>query len=348
MRRFARALKLVAAYVLYYMGVLRVWQAVALRGKAVVLMYHRVLDAEDRRRTGSHPGIIVSRDTFAAHMALLKRRFVVLSADDFTRHLREGRRFPDSSCLITFDDGWKDNFTNALPVLRRLELPAVVFLPASYIGQRRLFWREALTHMVVKVAEAGRRDASLRARCAAVLAEAGLQDVLSAEGSDVRPAIVEAIRASRALTWDTAQRVIAALAVEVGVRPEEMETPDDFMDWEQVRAMRAAGVAFGGHGGDHRVLTELTPAGVEAEIQTSKEALSGELTGEWPAFSYPNGAWTPAIAEMVARHGFAVAFTTVPGFVQAGDHPMELKRINIHETATSAPPLFMARLVGLL
>src|SRR3712207_3686640 len=103
--RLVYAIKVTIAYTLYYTGVFRVWQSIALRRKAVVLMYHRVLTPEARRRTGSHPGIVVDRRTFARHMAVLKRRFVVLSTEEFARHLERREPLPDSSCLITFDDG---------------------------------------------------------------------------------------------------------------------------------------------------------------------------------------------------------------------------------------------------
>jgi hypothetical protein len=84
--RVRHVLKVLAAEALYRTGMLRLLQAVLLRRRAVVLMYHRVLTPEERARSGSHPGIIVDADTFAVQMALLKSRFTVLSWEQFAGH----------------------------------------------------------------------------------------------------------------------------------------------------------------------------------------------------------------------------------------------------------------------
>ena len=138
------------AHVLYALGLLQLWQRVQLRNRTIVLMYHRVLDDHDWARTGSHPGMTVRLSTFERQMALLRRRLVPLSLERFVDHVSRRQPLPSSSCLITFDDGWRDTMTNAWPVLRRLGLPAAVFLPVGFIGTHRLFTREAFTHLALK------------------------------------------------------------------------------------------------------------------------------------------------------------------------------------------------------
>ena len=122
-QRLIYAAKLTAAHLLYYTGLLHLYQRRALRGRAVVLTYHRVLTAEQRARSASHPAIVVDCRSFAGQMRLLRRQFHVLSIEEFTRHLEERIPFPDSSCVITFDDGCADNRSNALPILEAHGLP---------------------------------------------------------------------------------------------------------------------------------------------------------------------------------------------------------------------------------
>lgn len=342
-----RFVKVGLSYALFHLGILQLWQKVALRGKVVVLMYHRVLSVEDRRRTGSHPGIIVTCDTFAMHMAVLKRRFVVLTLDEFARYLADRRPFPDSSCVITFDDGWRDNFTNALPVLKQHGLPAVIFLPVNYIGAKRLFWREALTHLLVQAVHDARRDACRRGRLESLLAQAALDSVLSVEDEDPRGAIVEVVSAAHGLKWDRANELLNDLSCELQVRSEELVTLDDFMDWAEVESMGADGVVFGGHGAEHRILTELSADAVDDEVRACAARLTACGVGGLRAFSYPNGAWTPAIAESVKQGGYSVAFTTKPGFVRLGDDAFSVRRINIHEDAASSEPLFLTRILNI-
>jgi peptidoglycan/xylan/chitin deacetylase (PgdA/CDA1 family) len=318
-----------------------------MRRKAVVLMYHRVLTAEERRKTGSHPGIVVDRETFANQMAVLKRRFVVLSLEDFARRLENGVPFPDSACLITFDDGWEDNFVNGMEILREHGFPAVVFLPVNYIGHRRLFWREALTHLLVEVVREARTNPARRSRLEALLRPVGLEHVLNATGEDPRPSVVDAIASRGALSPAEVDSLLPKLSEELGVQLEALRTPDTFIDWKQAELMSRDGIAFGGHGAEHRLLTRISSEAAETEINASFDVMRRTLHGGVPTFSYPNGDWNPDVAAKVKASGYRLAFTTIPGLVRCDDDRFTVKRVNIHETATDTTPMFLARVVGL-
>jgi peptidoglycan/xylan/chitin deacetylase (PgdA/CDA1 family) len=346
--RLATAVKWTIAHALYYSGVLRVWQAVALRRKAVVLMYHRVLTEDERRRAGSHPGIVVGQSTFAWQMDLLRRRFSVLSIDDFQACLAGRRPFPPSSCLITFDDGWLDNYTNALPVLRTRGLPAVLFLPVNFIGSRRLFWREALAQLVSRAVVAARTSPELTARLRDRLAPLGLADLLACADVDPHLAVVEAIGERMSALAPVEHQVLGALAGDLGLGEDDYGNADRFMGWSEVEAMAQGGVALGGHGMDHRLLTEVAIDEARAEVRGSIATLASRLGGATAAaFSYPNGCWNAAVASEVAQAGYQVAFTTEGGHVAVGDNAWALRRVNVHEDATRSPALFLARIVGL-
>ena len=351
-QRFNYAIKVALTYSLYYTGLIRLWQRIALRNRAVVLMYHRVLTPDERARSGSHPALIVDRDTFARQMEVLKRRFVVLSADDFAECMQRGGRLPDSSCVITFDDGWRDSFTNAFPVLSRLQLPALVFLPVNFIGSRRLFWQEALVHAVSRAIATVRTTTERRPRLAALLAPAGLDGLLDVADTDPRPAILRLLgsrrEAEKQATAESVARLLNDLSTELDLRLEDYAGIDGFMDWAQVETMAQGGVAFGGHGAEHRLLTYVSDEEAQSEIATSKAMLDHRFPRRAPTFSYPNGYCNAEIVDRVRRSGYRLAFTTRRGFVTAGDDPMAVSRCNIHEDVTASTPMFLARITGLL
>ena len=110
----------------------------------------------------------------------------------------------------------------------------------------------------------------------------------------------------------------------------------------------AAGMAIGGHGATHRILTELETAEAAEEARRSIHSTSATLVPQQVlANSYPNGNWSPDIAEATRLAGYSLAFTTRPGPVSATDDHMSLSRVNIHEGATASPQMFLARAVGL-
>jgi peptidoglycan/xylan/chitin deacetylase (PgdA/CDA1 family) len=344
----SHAIKLAVSHVLYYTGLLQLWQAVSMRHKAVVLMYHRVLTADELRCTGSHPALVVDCETFARQIALLKRRFTVLSVQELAVRMERGIPFPSSSCVITFDDGWRDSFSNALPILKRHSLPALVFLPVNYIGSRRLFWPEALTHMLARVALEVRRHPERRARFQVVLAPAGLAEILDTAEDDLLRAAMEVVRTRRATDRPELEQLAEQLSEELGVSTADLSSVDGFMDWDQVHAMAQEGIAFGGHGAEHLLLTQVRDADVEREVRVSKGVLDEQLQEPVPAFSYPNGYFTPAVVEAVKAAGYRLAFITSRGRVGCNDDRFTIRRLNVHGSVTDSTPMFLARVVGLL
>ena len=345
--RVKHHIKAAASRFLYVLGLLQAWQAFALRRRTVILMYHRVLSSEERRVTGSHPGIIVGSETFERQMATLKRRFNVLSVEAFADHLASGVPLPNSSCLITFDDGWRDTYTNALPILRKFGFPGLVFLPVSFIGRRRLFWREATTQLLVRIVAEVRRQPARRPEFRALLLPIGLDHVLDLPDDDPRASIIEAVAARQGLVLPVADTLLPALSERLGPHPKQLGPADGFLDWDEVRAMARLGIAFGGHGAEHLQLTRVSEEVAQNEIQAAREVIGRELEGAVPTFSYPNGDYSSRIVDLVRRAGYRLAFTTRPGFARAGDDPYAIRRINIHENATETTPMFLARVTGL-
>lgn len=346
--RLKYTIKVVVSHLLYGMGLLQLWQAVALKRRAVVLMYHRVLTPAEMRSSGSHPSIMVECETFAKQMELVKRRFKVLSIEEFTRRIEHKIPFDNSSCLITFDDGWKDNYTHALPILKANGIPAVVFLPVNYIGERRHFWHEALVQLFVLAVRTARKDPARAERLREAVAQTGCEAIFDVPDEDPRSPIIAVISNNRKELLPSAiDAVLSGLSRELGVDDGDLEGIDRFMDWDEVRAMAQAGIEFGGHGAEHRLLSHMPIEEAREDIQRSKEVIDRQVKVATPTFSYPRGYWTPQVAELVKASGFRLAFLAKGGSVGCQDDPYTLRRINIGQAGTESMPMFLARVVGL-
>src|SRR5690606_25886998 len=116
------------------------WRAPSL----VVMMYHRVLPHTHPDRATEQPGMYVSPETFELHMHLLRKHFGLVHLDDWLDALAENRPLPRHACAVTFDDGWRDNYQYAFPVLERLGVPATVYLVSDLVGSSYSFWPNAL------------------------------------------------------------------------------------------------------------------------------------------------------------------------------------------------------------
>lgn len=100
--------------------------------KLPVLLYHHV----GPQREHAYPGLTISPDKFERQIGWLARRgFVGISPSDWLRHYRDGAALPDKPILITFDDGYADTATYALPVLRRYGFSAAIFVVTGFVGK---------------------------------------------------------------------------------------------------------------------------------------------------------------------------------------------------------------------
>jgi len=138
----ARALaRRAASAAAYYTGLEEQRHRRAMQDRGVVLMYHRVLpDA----RPDVDPGMFVTATAFECHLRLLTSRYELVTIDAFGDWMAGRRQFARPPCAITFDDGWRDNYEVAFPLLQRYGAPATVFLVTSWIGRRDMLDAERI------------------------------------------------------------------------------------------------------------------------------------------------------------------------------------------------------------
>ena len=109
--------------------------------KVPVLMYHRII-AEEHLQTahyneqGELHGTIVTKEQFQEQMEYLHEHdYTTLTLDEFEAYMKEKIDVPEKSVLLTFDDGFKDNYVNAYPILKEYEMKATLFVITGRIDR---------------------------------------------------------------------------------------------------------------------------------------------------------------------------------------------------------------------
>lgn len=258
-----------------------------------VVTFHRVLGAGDERLADADPRYTIDAALFEQCLQVLARAYNVVSEQDVLAARAGGRPLPHHALLVTLDDGWADNADYAGPILRRLGLPALLFVTGDILGRELPFWPE----QIVGAARSGRLGAEELRRLAA---DAGAQPPAVAEP------LVLARTAIDALTAMPADRRSALLeqwpALTQGVRGPVWASPD------RLRDLRADGVAIGAHGRRHEPLAGHPD--LDRELREPRERLA-EALGEVPAtMSFPHGSVDEAARRAARAAGYDLLFTS--------------------------------------
>lgn len=295
-------------------------------GKVKILCYHRIVADIARAEQGTEIGMVTSVETFRRQMEIVREHYEVLSLDEAAAALRGERTTSRTAAVITFDDGYRDFYDLAWPVLRELGQPATVFLPTAFIGSGQLLDHDRFYLYVMK---ARSRGLSLRVP----LVKAGLSaEKVAALCAEVNPLRVYSQLCY--LPFALRERSLRCLDDFVGDQQEEVPNGFSLLDWDMAREMASAGISFGAHTDNHVVLTHEELQTVEREILRSKQALEERLGEPALYFAYPTGRYNAAVRDAVARAGFEVAVTTERRINRRGDDLLALGRICLCEEST--------------
>ncbi|HWS15455.1 MAG TPA: polysaccharide deacetylase family protein [Candidatus Methylomirabilis sp.] len=334
-----------AARFLYLSGAIGAYRRVALRNRAVILMYHRIMPWNEGN-PGEFEGMRVDPANLERQMACLRKQFHILCLNDLLQHLRDRIPFPPNSCMVTFDDGWKDNYSHAYPVLNRYEVPAVIFLSVGHIGTRKKFWQERIFNALCGIREAARRNPDGPARNRHIPGGINVGELAAWPEGKFREEVREQIRSLKKLSLSRIEPIVEELADCAGTPSHD--DGESFLSWEDILAMSRGGIDFGSHGMGHEILTNISPEAVLEEARTSKSIIEERIQKSVQAFSYPNGDHDPVVRHCVRECGYQIAFGTSRGFTRHEDDPYSLKRVNVHDDVTPEVPMFLSSILGML
>lgn len=336
-------LKTLMAAVLGRTGLARRSLDRAAKGRAGILMYHRVLPPR-QRHAGIEPGMYVDARTFAQQVAFLNRNCRIVPLDRISEAW-EGNGSGQSRpvCALTFDDGWVDFMEHAYPVLEAQKVPATVFLPTDFIGTDKWFWTDRLANLLH-----GRQQANELQKAALRTDNAMVRRILGCSGSPAAR-LDKAISELKPCPPAQIEDILQEMATALGVEPSSPGRA--FLNWEEIRTMAASGlISFGSHTAGHAILTTIGRDTAKMELLASKNRLLAEkvVDAENVPFCYPNGNFNAHIADQVRRTGYNLAVTTEYGWNGSGGDVFALKRIPIHNDMTATRDMFLCRLAGLL
>lgn len=301
----------------------------AFRNDLRILAYHRVMESVEPADFHFDPELIsASAEAFREQMTAIKRDFQPMRFDEVVDRIEKGSPLPARAVLVTFDDGYDDNYRVAYPILRELGMSAMFFVSTGHIDSGMPYEYDWLVHMVCKTTAPTMDIPEL---------DVAWELPASLEGRrGIAARLLEHLKSFDAVTQEAA---IDRLAREWDM-PRAPHQDCRPMSWEQLREMHRGGMEIGSHGVNHRMLAKMTPALMVEEVRKSRETIERELAAPACALSYPvggYGAFDQHVIDAVRDAGFSIACSYIAG-VSAPEKAAlySLRRLHVERNADAA------------
>ncbi len=227
---------------------------------------------------------------FEKQVKWLNKHFYFLYPNEFFKNKsRNG-----VNVLLTFDDGYKDNFDLAFPILKKNQTKSVFFIVSSLPNSPKWLFHDILRFLVIenklesKVAEDALRKLNI--------------------GISIGDELKE----------------------EVNQQLNTLPNHRLMMNWDEIKHMSNNGFVIGSHTHTHSPLKFLSQAKRHDEMNESVKTLSSNLNIPVHHFAYPNGLYDDNCHSLMMKYGIDYAYTTKNGFNSINDSPLEIKRIGVN------------------
>ncbi|SPF48029.1 putative Polysaccharide deacetylase [Candidatus Sulfopaludibacter sp. SbA4] len=267
----------------------------------VVIGYHRVVEDFADSAATSIPSMLVSRQMLERHLDWIGRRFRFVSLDELGTRLDGNDGASDPIAAITFDDGYRDFYDHAFPLLRQKGIPAAVFVVSDLVSTTGVQIHDKLylllaRRFAARPWEPGELAGSLR-RFGIVIG-----DIVAATPFQATRELLEA------LPQESLRRVVDALETETSISEDTLK-PFYSLTWEMLDRVRRAGMTIGSHTKTHVMMTNESGQRVADEVTGSREEIEKRLGTGVRHFAYPSGQFNTASVSAVANAGYRFGYT---------------------------------------
>ncbi len=295
----------------------------AFGGAISALLYHRVTPEALRTDESAFlPNIELSvqRDRFEEQMRLVSKRFRCVSLDQAISELRDGR-VPPRTLVVTFDDGYRDNLTCALPILERYKVPATIYVTTGVVERTAELWWYAQGEIFKRL------DA------VEFFANNIHYHWPLSSAAEKKRAFIECNAIFKTLTPAKQHEIMREISARASVK---YSYEEDALSWPEVQKLgRHPLITIGAHTVSHPSLSTLSDAELGMELIDSKRILEAQIQKEVRHFSYPFGERGQASQRefrAAIECGYVSAATTRYGhiFLEHADHLAALPRVFVN------------------
>ncbi|MBI3627195.1 MAG: polysaccharide deacetylase family protein [Candidatus Sungbacteria bacterium] len=311
-------MKKIAFFLLDFLGFWR-W-ALAAAGSRTILVYHGVSSDTGSGIFNYRKKFIQPRN-FENQLRWLWRFYTIVPLNSLLETADPGRRL-----AITFDDGYVNNYTEAFPILKRLNTPATVFLTTALVGNESPLWVDRIEYAIGH-AKKDTIDLTIDGKSRRF-------PIRSREEKEKADDFLRTY--CKQINGEEKEKLILEVENQSETKLRLEGSPYEGLAWDYIREMEASGlIHFAPHTKTHPILSHISPDEARIEINESNDIIKQKCSQYIPVFAYPNGQprdITVSIIETLKAAGLHYGLTTVPGSFNTIDDPYAIKRITMDAT----------------
>lgn len=294
------------AFVLYHTGLISLIRYLG-RTHAKIVLYHSINDEENNFTKGI--AVTVTPSAFVKHLHYIRNHYNIISLEALVNAIKEGN-LPSRSLVLTFDDGFMDNYELPYCYLKKHNIPATIFLVTDCIESNRPVWIQELCYLV-NVFGTKQFIETLSIVNRKLGNEKPMTWRRTGKGS-----VAELVKYfAYSLHKDMREYVLDAIFEEYGLeRGATFVESNVFLQDEQIEEMKKDGIDFGNHGASHTPFAMMSEEEQREEAVRSKAVIEDRLKKSFVAFAYPFGGerdFTSTSRRIIEESGHSCIVTTV-------------------------------------
>jgi peptidoglycan/xylan/chitin deacetylase (PgdA/CDA1 family) len=278
------------------------------RHKYPIIYYHGVVKENELAKIGNYQGKHVFEREFYNQMNYIREYYMPISLSELINDQSDDINKIRNAIIITFDDGYLNNYEYAFPILKKFNIPATIFLTTNFINKKKPLWPDRIEYALMNTKKKEIQLSFLSDISSLYLkTEADRMNI----DSIIRRKIKKMHKSEVEGALDEIEEAFGC-SLSHKVKTWFHYAP---LEWKQAREMLDSGlINFGSHTVNHYILTKCDPETIRYETGESRKIIRKELGISCESFAYPNGRPTDfndVTRKIISQIGYSTALTTV-------------------------------------
>lgn len=300
-------MKRLVKHLLFYSGLIRLAHRFRNRQTLTIIMLHRILPEDKIKEYGANPEWSMTPEVFENFLIFIKKYYTPVSVEEIEDSFKHSKQLPANAILISFDDGWRDNYQYASKYLLDHQVPSIIFIVTNTINQQLPFWQELVYSCCVK-------------------SSSDFLQCIKLSGMDNCDSILTFISelSNNPDYIKNKDRVIEYCSKVKSNLPRQLMDEQEILELHKHKY-----ISIGSHGASHNLLGNMSQGEQWQEISSSRDVLEKITRSNIRFLSFPHGSNNAETLLLCQQAKFSLMFDSKVAINHS--HSTQLARVHVSQ-----------------